>query len=490
MTQNLDLDIDSTKTYTPNDTDVSTDWTPELSTYTTDDTTWEWNYDNPESYDPGDVCWNETWSNWGNAYDSLAVSTKSCDGDRHYHIGNYYNWAAAVANNDTSSYEANTLGEDTSICPAGWGLPRAGTGNDTFYGLVNSGNYAFGTTFADSPLYFVPSGEWMGVVSGTSIYGAYWSAVTLESGSAYYFKVSNDSVEYDPSSWNDTYYGGSVRCVARPLASSLAVQTDAVQFGEYCMANNAEYCMQDIDSWKNDLTLEEDVEAMDARDGKTYTVALLADGNVWMTQNLDLDIIAGQLYTPTDTDIFESWVPELSTYTTNDMTWEGTYDNPESYDPGDVCWPGEAWDILNDACENRHYHSGNYYNWTAAVAMNDSSNYGDDGDNAGQSICPSGWMLPRDSESFYALVSSYGWDIDSHYMGGSYTMWGAPLYFPLLGSYSIGGVQSVGYGGLVWSSSVNGSETSYDLYFSYNGETVIADWAGRENGYSVRCIAR
>ena len=34
----------------------------------------------------------------------------------------------------------------------------------------------------------------------------------------------------------------------------------------------------------------------DSRDQKDYTVAKLADGNVWMTQNLDHDIVAETTY--------------------------------------------------------------------------------------------------------------------------------------------------------------------------------------------------
>ena len=52
----------------------------------------------------------------------------------------------------------------------------------------------------------------------------------------------------------------------------------------------APYYMQDIDQWRHLLALNEQFTAIDERDNKTYTVALLADGNIWMTQNLDLCI--------------------------------------------------------------------------------------------------------------------------------------------------------------------------------------------------------
>ena len=47
------------------------------------------------------------------------------------------------------------------------------------------------------------------------------------------------------------------------------------------------------DAQENDTTMLED-----ARDGKMYWVAKLADGNCWMTQNLELDLTAGESLTP------------------------------------------------------------------------------------------------------------------------------------------------------------------------------------------------
>ena len=83
MTQNLDLDLSTNTTYTNLDTDLgwngtsysTASWLPARSTYTTSSGhTHEWcigghwdsqsnqcSYNNtPESYDPGDLYWNET----------------------------------------------------------------------------------------------------------------------------------------------------------------------------------------------------------------------------------------------------------------------------------------------------------------------------------------------------------------------------------------------------------------------------------------------
>lgn len=49
--------------------------------------------------------------------------------------------------------------------------------------------------------------------------------------------------------------------------------------------------MQNIAQHKDELVLEQQYQMMDKRDNKIYWVAKLADGNVWMTQNLDYDLV-------------------------------------------------------------------------------------------------------------------------------------------------------------------------------------------------------
>ena len=219
-------------------------------------------------------------------------------------------------------------------------------------------------------------------------------------------------------------------------------------------------CMQDITSTNKTSVMASMTEGTqytlkDKRDGKEYKVAKLADGKVWMTQNLDLDIDSSRTYTNEDTDLgwntstnqydTASWSPTRSTYAiaTNNIhewcvggTWNtewGGCDNnntPESYDPGDLYWntttsDSSDWDAYYDSCDystttpscdeslnplstyisstgTQQYHLGNYYNWPAAIASNDASIYGAYNETTGeyenlethQSICPVGWTLP------------------------------------------------------------------------------------------------
>lgn len=286
--------------------------------------------------------------------------------------------------------------------------------------------------------------------------------------------------------------------------------------------------MQEVANWKDTLNTGDEVEAIDIRDNKTYTVAKLADGNLWMTQNLDLDIDSTKTYTPADTDVAANWKPSLSTYTTGTTTWTNSTTTPESYDPGELYWNGVAgyyssesdctnaggtWDSTNDLCNqisttgDSHYHLGNYYNWSAAVAMNDTSEITTNGTLLQQSICPAGWTLPRSGtnsgnelfseDTFKALWDEYGFtsssftDTNSNnkHDEGENALWTSPLYFAASG-YWYGVLDNVGGDGYFWSPVVyNGSHAWY-AFFSTDGRLYPSDYDGRRLGYPVRCVAR
>ena len=258
--------------------------------------------------------------------------------------------------------------------------------------------------------------------------------------------------------------------------------------------------MQDVAIWGSTLSAGDEVTATDTRDGKEYTVAKLADGNIWMTQNLDHDIgdIDGGTYTSADTDISANWTPSTATYTTGDTTWEWLTDAPESYDPGDLCWNetlDSNWSTTlsngTTACgDNKHYHIGNYYNWTAAVAMNDSSSYTTQNTDVNQSICPAGWRLPiggtsnTGSKSFQYLVNQL-----SLTAGTSGNIQNSPVYFVYGGGWG-GFSDGVGSSGAYWSSVIYASTYAYLLSFSVDGPLNPQYDTDRLFGGPVRCVAR
>lgn len=289
------------------------------------------------------------------------------------------------------------------------------------------------------------------------------------------------------------------------------------------------YQMQDMTSAIcSAVEVEDDqLQLIDNRDNKVYWVAKLADGNCWMTQNLDLDLDSTRAYTDQDTDLgynsstgtysTASWTPSSSTLTSaNASSWVSSTTAPYSYDPGDLYWNGVTsdysdWSAYDDSCAYgcdeslnptsactsstgvAQYHLGNYYNWTAAVAMNNSSST-EIRVAKEQSICPKGWTLPRagdGDDSFRALWEEYGWTEDDSAFSSASNPTNSPLSFSVSGQFSGSYPKYIGYSSNFWSSVFEYNTSAWHTYF-YTDTLSAAPSAlnVRDYGYSVRCVAR
>ena len=212
--------------------------------------------------------------------------------------------------------------------------------------------------------------------------------------------------------------------------------------------------------------LENDtVQLQDTRDGKYYWVAKLADGNCWMTQNLDLDLSTGTTLTPGNTDISSNWTPTVGTTTTisgyND-------DTGKSYDAGNQTYEG-TYNASDPT--TAHYLVGNYYQWSAATAGYTGTSQ------STQSICPKGWTLPSQSQ-FQTLINN-GLSASNFMNAPYYLLRGGYLYDDYL--------DGDGANGYYWASTPLGSFLAYELIVG-SGDTGVTD-ADRSYGLSVRCVA-
>ena len=273
--------------------------------------------------------------------------------------------------------------------------------------------------------------------------------------------------------------------------------------------------MQDTAKIKTLLTNYGDtMQAIDKRDGKKYWITKLADGNIWMTQNLDLDLDTGTTLTPANTNISADWIPINGTTAfagASASDWNDDYNMPYSADPGDAYYYSssttnddsrysslEACQAVHPDC-GMHNHVGNYYNWSAAVASNNTSTMTTKYSNAPDSICPAGWRLPiaRDNSNtainreWSNLLAAEG--IITNPTDSSYATDGfnnirkSPLWLVRPGYIHGGSIYGAGSGGNYWSSTVNNNEYAYLLYFSSGGVNP-ADHNNRLSGYSIRCM--
>ncbi|MBR3353569.1 hypothetical protein IKG49_03195 [Candidatus Saccharibacteria bacterium] len=329
---------------------------------------------------------------------------------------------------------------------------------------------------------------------------------------------------------------------------------------------NGYYKLQDMDSTICAAVevIDDQLQVIDTRDNKVYWIAKLADNHCWMTQNLDLD-----LGTPTlthnsttlyhdDTDLgwgtdtaTTSWTPDKATITANSSGsftgWSDQNTQQYSADPGDWYYAGYDGTTLltsntinyltstNKVTENgvttvyddanhtnayfksipftgtgtsnngTHGHVGNYYNWSAAVAMNDtssysSSTYANPANNPQNSICPAGWRLPTITSASPAYETEGSKDeftrlakLYAGYSGNtslsSAGLEASPLFFVRGGAIYTSSLNNSGNRARYWSSSVADSPNAYDFYFSatrfYYPSTLDRFYAR-----SVRCLAR
>lgn len=270
----------------------------------------------------------------------------------------------------------------------------------------------------------------------------------------------------------------------------------------------------------------------DTRDGKYYWVAKLADGNCWMTQNLDLDL-SGRTLTSTDSDVSESWDFDDEGGIWYTLSTEGDYIDDfaiQAWDLGEYVKTSPTattsctsysdlsectsqftqitsgmtpyTEAINEGklpAENvavsgnqydAHFLAGNYYSWGAATAGtgNDIADVGD----ASGSICPIGWRIPKgdgintENDSFYNLLDYYS--LTSSPTSGNNNIATSPLYFVRNGEvYPESCLDGVGSSGSYWSG--RASSDMYAYYLSFTSRQVGLSDRYRGEGYSVRCVA-
>ncbi len=237
----------------------------------------------------------------------------------------------------------------------------------------------------------------------------------------------------------------------------------------------------------------------DVRDGKNYLVSKLADGNCWMSQNLELDLDPAKPLSSDTTDLNTktTWTPENKTQNTTGITWSiGGTEGARSYDPPtneDYVQIGESNRTLASQSSypgNPNYEwerTGILYNWSAATAGTIISNTHESIIN--DSICPKSWKLPDNdgTQSIFNLISTvYG-------IGGPYGGWGlakSPFHMPGAGyyEYDSGTPKLQTYSTAIWTNTAK-NEKAYFLYTDHDNLTI--QYLDRKGyGYSVRCVAR
>ena len=273
MTQNLDLDLETTPTNVAALTSENTDiniwntagytasdgysesggiirWTPTQSTLdaSTNSFAWANNQNTMNTADVGDWFQISLADNYFNSSNCGEVNCKFIAGsglsyfyqksmsqasevEKHYHVGNYYNWISAVASNTLSAFGTKTLDNPdnnpaNSVCPKGWRLPIASsaTNDDEFLRIINL--YPSSDTdkkdlgVVSSPLYFIRGGctrDNTLKYAGSS--GGYYTS-TVANNSTSSTAAKEESLDFNTTSIKhhneqEGWRGRNLRCVAR-----------------------------------------------------------------------------------------------------------------------------------------------------------------------------------------------------------------------------------------------------------------------------------
>ncbi|MBQ9017169.1 hypothetical protein IJ103_02940 [Candidatus Saccharibacteria bacterium] len=215
-------------------------------------------------------------------------------------------------------------------------------------------------------------------------------------------------------------------------------------------------------------------ELVDSRDGESYKIAKLADGKVWMLDNLRLGS------TDITTDLTSANTNLSSTISAS--TWNG-YRKTSGFNRSTA-------PMFNSASANNtttSYGSGSgkigvYYNYCAASAGTYCYGSGSGTGNASYDICPKGWRMPTGGSSgeYQALYTAYS---------SNATNFRSALSTPLSGHFISSSAPNQGSSGLFWSSTYYDGSGMYSL--SVNSSSVNpTNYRDRSYGYSVRCLLK
>ncbi|MBR2589084.1 hypothetical protein IKE84_01970, partial [Candidatus Saccharibacteria bacterium] len=218
----------------------------------------------------------------------------------------------------------------------------------------------------------------------------------------------------------------------------------------------------------------------DIRDGKTYTVRKMADGNCWMSSNLKYELYANSTRTGV-----------------NNTTGEQI-----TFNTGAICGNGNtnAACIMNGNTAYNSTYDSWYYSWYAATAGSGTASTTFDNGDAANSICPAHWRLPTNytnkqypsggaQKSWGSLVSAYGINPANHSTTSEYQILEAfPFTLPRAGYFGSGAFQNNGCGD--WWSSTAHSTATHAYYLDFNTTRVIPQYGNSKyHGFNVRCVS-
>ena len=381
----------------------------------------------------------------------------------------WYNYAAASAGTITGN--PNETDATRDICPKGWKLPPySGTGS---IGSITSYKDAF------SPVY---GGYYDGGSrKSASTIGYWWSTKTYDINRRFFLYYVNGSLSASLNSNTDTgyrSYGYYVRCVKKSDFEKDPLT--ALESGTAYLQDFGNLSSTDKTNLINKMEPEKAYYVTDSRDNEGYNIAKLADGKVWLLDNLRLGSTSSMTLRKTDTNI------TASTYTLPASISSGF----DSYTAAKINTASKA---TNATYSNKITSSsfnangtakiGVYYNYCAATAGGICSSSNSSNASADRDICPKGWRMPTGGGSgeYQALYTAYS---------SNYQNFQTALRTPLSGVFTNSSASNQRYYGYFWSATRSSSTNMFYLRVDDSSVSPQDRDDIRNCGYSVRCVLK
>ncbi len=400
--------------------------------------------------------------------------------------GIYYNYCAISAGSycfgsDRSSGDSSGDSNE-DICPKGWRMPSSNEYNSLYTG--SSYSYGNPTTYRTAFRLPYPGQMDRGVASNQGERGSYWTRDRRDDGTMYLLYVTNSTVSANSNL--SRYSAFPARCILDPTSSSTI---EGVTY------------LQDVtDELVNNTPISTIATLKDKRDNTSYTVGKLADGRLWLLDNLALDLTNQTVVNnmnSTNTNASDATLNYLKNgggassdkYAASGLTysdWVSGY----SYSKPMVNTLSKNSVFAEDALSGAStWKYGIYYNYCAVTAgsycYGSDTDSGSPSDNATEDICPKGWHLPTTSSGGeYSNLynnASYGYNTTDTYR--------TALRLPLSGVINNGEVSSQGSTGY-WATATkrDNIHISYLRVGSSSGVNTALSDGHRLSGVSTRCI--
>ena len=215
----------------------------------------------------------------------------------------------------------------------------------------------------------------------------------------------------------------------------------------------------------------------DTRDGQTYAVAKLADGNCWMIENLRFNFAThGDQITTTNTNNpTAEFITKAAQKPSTKETW---------CDANQDCIDYNTSNITNQGEDNK-YSYGVYYNYYAASAGN--GGYAVESGNVEGDICPAGWRLPKGKNS--GDLANLATNVLGVTAANDRAIRAYPNNIVYSGQVYNNAVGWLGRQSEFWTSSVRFPAAAYDATFGYEDQATYFNGSfAKDDGATVRCM--